>query len=100
MWLGGISYVLYLMQDTVKLNLALYSINRIRTVISLVPVEEVAFPLVVIDAGEDPDPWGLVRRSQDMVGEEDVSAVGMCFRRCSRTKVGTAAEKTLFSCAR
>ena len=76
MWLAAISFVLYLMQDTVKLSLAHYSVNRIRTVLSLVPIEEVPFPLVVIDAGEDPDPMGFVRRSQNMVGEEDVDADG------------------------
>ena len=53
-----------------------FSLNKIQTTISLMPIEDVPFPLVILDAGLDPDPMGFVKKSRNMLNEEDFDQEG------------------------
>ena len=45
--------------------------------IRLIPAEEVPFPTVLVDAGDNLDPMGYVKAAKSMVGEEDIDEKGM-----------------------
>ena len=76
MWLAAILIAtLYLVQHATN-EIANINSKVEETIINLRPLEEVPFPSVILNTGGSIDPMGFVRRSGDMIKEEDFPKEG------------------------
>ena len=72
LWCIGFALIIHTMRSDIMNYLDDIKFNPIQTTVSLVPIDQVPFPAVIIDAGDPVDPYGYIKQSKDMVTMSDI----------------------------
>ena len=76
-WTLALALVAILLYQEISSYFAFITDNPVVTSVSLRPAGEVAFPAVVVDAGDAVDPLGFVRASRNAGDEANVAKPGL-----------------------